>query len=179
MKTTLLKLSALFMAIAMVACTKVSEEDINKISALENRVLAVEAKVNSIDMEAVEMMAATVTSNMDFMQKNYTDVSNRDFVINTLSDYRAIRKPMSKFAEKHEDYLKEIAYSKSQLANLKSDAKAGKLSSENMLEYIDSEAMAVQELENKANSGCDQVIALTSRFEELNPSIVAEMEKLK
>jgi hypothetical protein len=173
------QLSMLLLAVSFTACTTVSQEDLDLITGLENRVSAVESKVMSINLEEVSSTAQTVASNMDFMKENYRDVSNREFVIATLSDYRAIRKPMSKYSSKQSAFIKEVAYTKNQLKNLRSDLQKKDIDKDAFITYVETEAKAVSVLESKATAACNQVLALQERFNELNPIVLEAIETIK
>lgn len=159
------------------ACNPINEEDLQPLLNTVKELNAIEARVMAIEPAELNSIANTVEHNLEYMRENFKDYNNRDFVIETLSDYRAIRKPLKNYGAKHQLFLKEIEYSKSQLKNLKNDAEAGKLDKTTYIGYLETEMQAVNTLKSKVNEAVGQVEALVTRFNQLNPVVKEAMDQ--
>ncbi len=136
--------------ITVAACAPLKNSDkIAQVESLQKRLDSVEVRLENLPLEEVEVRKTTAKKDLDFLKKA-TDVLTRDDLF-LVDAYNANFKMLKKLEKGYHLSFKELAYSKSQLKNLKSDLYYGNLNDTLFSKYYVQEERAVIQLEKTAD----------------------------
>lgn len=152
------------------ACSNSNENEVAKVSGLEEILLNTEEVLNSVDTSETFALYREVKHNLKFIQNNYSDTMQKDDAF-TLGDYNANRKALYFFVENYNKFNNEIELSKNQLNNLKTDLANNTINIDDFPNYFETEQQIIIELNNQVSTAVNGINTVISNYKDLTPKV--------
>lgn len=170
-------LIALFFSI--VSCSpKGNEAHIAQLDSLLVIVDTCQLRLERIQKDVpVDSLFELSNNQMNLVTELYTDSTDQQFWVVTMSDYYAAHKVFKRIKNRRDGLSEEIVVCRKQIENLKHDERKGLVPQEKSMEYFERELMAVQALQENVNLLYESAYSAEIAIDTLTPIIVSKLEQ--
>ncbi len=172
----------LLISLALVACGHKEEpaKKLGLIEELQKEELRLEKLLAEINPDEVITIISTITADMDsalkVCQQSKTLLSPEDGTF--FGRYQALRTGVKKFDTRLEQVKKELAVSKTQLANLKAASDSDKLDEEAIKKYTISEKIALEKLTQAIEQLHASAVYVSAGYAEYRPQFLEKLSEI-
>jgi hypothetical protein len=125
----------------------------------------------------VDSLFELTTNQMSLVTELYTDSTDRDFWVVTMSDYYAAHKVMKRIKERRDGLTEELTVCRKQIEDLQHDERKGLVPEEKSMEYFDRELMAIQALYENVNVLYESAYGAETAIDTLTPILESKLEQ--
>lgn len=175
-----------FSVLLLIACNNTSTDNtiekdyVVKIDSLSDKLNATADIYANIDITEYSELSEEVSEDYAFMEENYVVTpEKRNFANYDLTDFRSIRKSLKTLVKGHEETLKAIDYSKSQLVSLKKSIENNELQDSVLVEYFNTEEKAVSQIVLHVERSKEVLDLWMMKLDTIHPKIKKEIALLK
>ncbi|MBD79145.1 MAG: hypothetical protein CL840_09515 [Crocinitomicaceae bacterium] len=173
------KFIALILAGALMGCSSnPNEESIKIVDSLLVKVKQADEELSSVNINGITSYVDTITFDVKFIQQEYKDTMTLDLATK-VDVYHRLVKSIYKFEKNYNAQKDDIAYSKKQLLNLKSDLNSGVMDSGLLAMYLPAETEAVNRLLESNSSLKIWFENIESGYSSRRPSIDSLIQVIK
>lgn len=163
----------LFGLLAIVACKQgASHEELKEVMGLKAQIDACYARVDSIDMDRFMAINDAVKHEMGFMNENNKDTLAQEEAIFLGNYFRFMKKPMARILKGHDNMLKELQKTSTQLEALHHDMKKGLVEPVEYRAELSTERLYAQQHLRLGNEMADDFQKISARFNEDHEKVV-------
>jgi hypothetical protein len=171
-------LSSLLVSILMSCGPKGNEAHIAQLDSLLVLVDTCQLRFERIQKDVpVDSLFDLTTNQMDLVTEIYTDSTDQEFWVVTMSDYYAAHKVIKRIKNRRESLNEEIGICRKQIEDLKHDERKGLVPQEKSIEYFERELMAVQALQENVNLLYESAYSAEIAIDTLTPIIQSKLEQ--
>lgn len=171
-------ISSVFLSILFSCSPKGNEAHIAQLDSLLVIVDSCQIRLERMQNDVpVDSLFELSSNQMKLVTELYTDSTDQQFWVVTMSDYYAAHKAFKRVRSRRETLNEEIVVCRKQIEDLKHDERKGLVPQEKSLEFFERELMAVQALQENVNVMYASAYSAETAIDTLTPIIQSKLEQ--
>lgn len=166
---------AFIFSISIFSCSSPENSQFTRVDSLHSVLQSIEDTLAQISLAKVNRLVDENQTLIERVEKEYGDTLTKDQMF-FFYDFKRYRKSLTQLVTNIEFQVGQVAYTKTQLENLKEDLKNGLLTQEQFNAYFSSEKDAVQRLKEGSISLSNWYRGTFGRYNELKTGVEAIFE---
>ncbi len=168
--------ASVVLSLSIVSCSSPEEKKMDRVDSLYKVVEVLEDSIAKVSLAKVESMIEENQRLIDRVQNEYKDTIEKEEMF-FFYDFKRYRKSITQLKQNIEFQTGQIAYTKTQLENLKEDINNGLIIDEHFKNYFSSEQEAVNRLKETSKSINQWYRGSFKRYDELKKGVHEILEK--
>lgn len=156
----------------LTACQfSLSENQNQRISKLDSLLAGLQQSLNTVQKDSLIYYADRIHDDLTLLKKTFRDTTDTLFLTQDLPQYQEALFLLNDLSEKLDPLQKEVAFTQNQLEALESDALNGKITPEQINQFLDEEELLTLKLVEQGEQFKSILQKAMSRYYSIQPKV--------